>query len=304
MPNALAHFGIQGVLTRSVIPTADPKLIFLGCILPDIPWILQRVLLGVIPGIDPYSLRLYVIVQASLFMTLLLCGAIASLSRTPGPIFSILGASAILHLGLDALQVKWGNGVHFLAPFSWELFNVGWFWPESWPTYLLTGFGLGYVVWSWKSAIKIQSYYCPLSIKRLSLCLGLLIVYFLSPLVFLDGPLIGDNHFVKTLKTKGERVGRPVEFDRKLYVKGSTGDVLKGFGEEFNVRGETLDHQATVSIRGRFVELDTIEFLDVHEHNSWFRNGSSYLGLLALVGMWAMAGWRYYQHSESGKSLE
>ncbi|GJL62387.1 MAG: hypothetical protein NPIRA04_10410 [Nitrospirales bacterium] len=304
MPNVLAHFGIQGVLTRSVIPSADPKLISLGCVLPDLPWILQRAALSIVPGIDPYTLRLYVIVQASLFMTLLLCGAVASLSTTPGSIFGILAASAIFHLGLDALQIKWANGVHFFAPLSWELFNVGLFWPESWPTYLLTGFGLGYVVWSWKSAIKIQSYYRPLSIKRLGLCLGLLIVYVISPLVFLDGPLIADNHFVNTLKTKRERVGRPVEFDRKLYVKGSTGDVLKGFGEEFNVRGQTLDHQATVSIRGRFVELDTIEFLDVHEHVSWFRDWSSYLGLLALIGMWAMAGWRYYHYAERGKSLE
>ncbi|GJL49161.1 hypothetical protein [Candidatus Nitrospira salsa] len=304
MPNALAHFGIQGVLTRSVIPSADPKLIFLGCVLPDVPWILQRVVLGLVPGIDPYTLRLYVIVQASLFMTLLLCGAFACLSRTPGPIFGILAVSAVLHLGLDALQIKWANGVHFFAPISWELFNVGWFWPESWPTYLLTGFGLGYVVWSWKTAVHVKPYCLPLSFRKNSLCLSLVVVYMVLPLVFLDGPLIANNHFVNTLKTSSERIGRPVEFDRKLYLKSSNGDVVKGFGEDFHVRGQTLNHQSTVSIRGRFVELDTIEFLDVHEHDPWFRNGSSYIGLLALVGMWAMAGWRYYQSSDREKPLE
>ncbi|GJL55284.1 MAG: hypothetical protein NPIRA02_24160 [Nitrospirales bacterium] len=304
MPNALAHFGIQGVLTRSVIPTADPKLIFLGCILPDVPWILQRVLLGLVPGIDPYSLRLYVIVQASLFMTMVLCAALASLSHTPGIIFGILASSAVVHLALDALQIKWANGVHFFAPVSWELFTVGWFWPESWPTYLLTSLGFGYVLWSWKSTITVQPFFLPWSLRRNSLCLGLFLVYMTLPLAFLDGPLLADNHFVKTLIATDARVGRPVEFDRKLYVKGSEGDALKGFGEVFKLRGKSLDHQATVSIRGRFVELDTIELVDIHAHDSWFRNGSSYIGLLALAGMWAIASWRYYHCANRDTSIQ
>ena len=43
MPNTLAHLAINGLATRSLIRGANLKWIFLGAIIPDIPWILQRV---------------------------------------------------------------------------------------------------------------------------------------------------------------------------------------------------------------------------------------------------------------------
>ncbi len=289
MPNALAHFGIQGVLTRFAIPTADPKVIFLGCLLPDVPWVLQRVILGMVPGINPYDLRLYVIVQASLFMTFLLCGSLAFLSKTPVKVFVILSLSSILHLGLDALQTKWANGVHFFAPISWELLNVGWFWPESLPTYILTVFGLGYVIWTWKDATRMHPGFCSLFSWRSRVSVGLLFVYLALPFVFIDDVLKEDNHFVKTLQAKSERIGRPIEFDRKPYVKGLEGDRLQAFGERHHVRGVRLDHNAVVSIRGRFVTSDTIELLDIHEHANWLRDGSSYVGIILLIVIWTVA---------------
>ena len=66
MPNTLAHLGVQGIATRSVLRDADLKWIYLGCIIPDVSWIIQRLVRYVIPNIDLYDLRLYAIVQASL----------------------------------------------------------------------------------------------------------------------------------------------------------------------------------------------------------------------------------------------
>ena len=40
MPNSLVHFAVQGVVTRSVLRDADIKWVFLGCIIPDVPWII------------------------------------------------------------------------------------------------------------------------------------------------------------------------------------------------------------------------------------------------------------------------
>ena len=72
MPNTLAHFGIQGVATRMIIRNADLKWIIFGTIIPDIPWITNRILLTIVPSIDPINLRVYVIAQSSLFFCLIL----------------------------------------------------------------------------------------------------------------------------------------------------------------------------------------------------------------------------------------
>jgi hypothetical protein len=75
-----------------------------------------------------------------------LSAAAALLAQAFWRTWAILGGNAVLHLILDAMQTKWGNGVHFLVPFSWDLTNWGLFWPESAVTYGLTAFGLGYIL--------------------------------------------------------------------------------------------------------------------------------------------------------------
>ena len=142
MPNTLAHIGIQALATRGLFKRAEAEWIFLGCIIPDVPWILHRTLHWVSLGLDPYDLRLYAIAQSSLAVSLLLCAALAIVSVSPRRIFGVLAFGSLLHLLLDATQTKLGNGVHLFAPLSWELLNFGLYWPESAPTYLLTALGL------------------------------------------------------------------------------------------------------------------------------------------------------------------
>mgnify|MGYP000336080489 FL=1 len=300
MPNTLAHFGIQGLLTRLAIPTADPKIVFLGCILPDIPWITQRMVLGLIPNLDPYSVRLYVIIQASLFMTLILCGALAVLSKTPAMVFGILAMGSTMHLLLDSLQTKLGNGVHFFAPLSWELLNFELFWPEDLPTLILTGVGAGFFLWSWNQALSRRLNFS-ISLKTVSLSLALLCIYMTLPVVFWNGPYASDNHYVKTLQVREERAGRPIEFDRTYYEKYQDRDVVHAYGELLHVHGLKLDHAATVSIQGRFLTIDDIEILNMHEHAGWFRDGSSYIGLSLLCVMWIIALYRYARSPKSEK---
>jgi len=117
MPNTLAHLGIQAVATRSVIKSADLKWICLGCVVPDVPWILQRLVSALNSGVDPYDLRLYAIVQSSLAMSLVLSAALAAFSRRPRTVFAILAFNATFHLVLDALQTKWGTGLTFSRRF-------------------------------------------------------------------------------------------------------------------------------------------------------------------------------------------
>jgi hypothetical protein len=287
VPNTLAHFGVQGLLNQAVKPGIDHKLVCLGCLLPDIPWIFQRVLIGILPGSDPYTIRLYCIAQASLFVTLVLCGALAFLSKTPRTVFMILGLNALLHLILDALQTKWANGVHLFAPLSWDLWNVGLFWPESLPTYIMTAGGLFYMGWQWRNGISQPLPISPLSPFNVAISASLLILYFALPLHLLEGPRNADNHFVRTLQETEIRAGRPLELDRPSYVKTPTGDMIGLFnGETISTTQEILDHSATISVRGRFVTPTQLDVLEFHEHSNWFRDISTYLGILLLIGLW------------------
>ena len=90
MPNTLAHFGIQGVVGGALLRSADAKWVFLGCVIPDVPWILQRVVRTVVNGVDPYDLRLYAIAQASFVGCLFLCGVFSAVSDKPRKVFTIL----------------------------------------------------------------------------------------------------------------------------------------------------------------------------------------------------------------------
>lgn len=157
MPNTIAHIGINGLLTRSLIKTSDLFWIYFGTLIPDFPWIFQRAVETFFPSINGYDLRLFAIVQATLFLSILFSGAMAFLSDSPKKTFLILSFGSLLHLLLDSLQIKWANGVHLIAPFNWELLNFSLFWPESSPTYILTLGGIVYFIFNWKSLSSIIS---------------------------------------------------------------------------------------------------------------------------------------------------
>jgi hypothetical protein len=47
-----------------------------------------------------------------------------------------------------------------------------------------------------------------------------------------------------------------------------------------------LPHAATVSLRGTFIDPDTIRIDVLHEHWPWFRDGASYLGIVLISVLW------------------
>ena len=155
MPNTLAHIGIQGLATRSIIKDADFKWIIIGCIIPDVPWILQR-LVTIAFNVNLYDLRLYSTVQSSFFFCILLSFLLATLARQYWKVFIILSINSFFHLILDSLQTKWANGVHLFAPFDWHFINFGLFWPENIITYILTGFGFLYFWMNFQMYLIVQ----------------------------------------------------------------------------------------------------------------------------------------------------
>ncbi len=301
MPNTLAHFGVQGFLGHRFLPWCDPKWVLIGCVIPDVPWILQRVVRSLAIPIDLYDLRLYAICQASLFGCVMLAGAMACLSAHPKKVFGVLAINAFAHLLLDSSQLKWANGVHLFAPFSWELWNLGWYWPESIVTYGLSALGLVYVVIAWRSAVEQPLIPIGSSARNSLLSVLVLAGYFVFPVAVMSGAEQADNHFMKTLRETEARVGRVVEFDRVSYIKRDSGDVIRTMSNEYLKLGANpLPHAALVSMKGRFTTSDSLEVEDLHIHSSWFRDAASMLGL-AILGVMCLVSmirsWRRREES-------
>ena len=291
---------MQSLATRGLIRDADLKWVYLGCIIPDLPWILNRVARVVTPEISPYDIRLYAIVQTSLFMCLLLSGALAGLAERPRRVFAILALGSLLHLLLDASQTKWGSGVHLFAPFSWEPLNFGLFWPENPVTHVMTVLGLAvFIYWWWRIPPAPLDLVLP-SVRRLALIGLALLAYVGLPLVLLSEPEAIDNHSVRTLRQTEDRPGRPVAFDRNTYRTGDGGYLLTFAGERLRVEGVTPDRAGTVSLRGRFLDPQTVQILELHQHWPLARDLAGTTGLALVLLYWVRVllphAWRRVRH--------
>ncbi|OQX17623.1 MAG: hypothetical protein BWK76_10055 [Desulfobulbaceae bacterium A2] len=282
MPNTLAHLGVQGVLHRTFFPRLDLRWALVGCVLPDLSWILQRLLLLLAPGLDLLDLRLYVMVQASFVLCLLPAAALALCARRPWPAFLLMAGNSFLHLLLDALEIKWANGVHLAAPLSWHLTAFGLWWPESLWVSAMTLSGIGLLLWQGGALLRQDSPWLRPGLARALTVLVLLLTYMLLPLAWMDAAEAVDNHYVHTLRQVSERSGRAIAFDRCRYDP-ALGGVRIFSGEQLQVRGLALAKPATVSLSGRFLDPTTVEVRDWHRHWPLARDLTSSLGLVAVL---------------------
>lgn len=78
MPNTLAHIAVQGAIGRSLLRPGDLIWILIGCVIPEVAWIIWRVGMAVAGNWVPYQLKLYAIVQSSLLGSMILYAAIAA----------------------------------------------------------------------------------------------------------------------------------------------------------------------------------------------------------------------------------
>ncbi len=283
MPNTLAHIGLQVPLTRLGIQKAPIQWIALGCIIPDIPWIVQRILL-LIPGINPVSLKLYANVQASLAYCLILSLALSLLSSNSRKIFLVLAVNSLLHLLLDASQTKWGNGVNFLVPFSWQTTNFGIFWPEHSASYLFTAMGLAVFIFYWPKAIQTAPLLKkPTGVKTIWFCICL-IFYCLSPFLLLNGAYDANTHYCKTLTGAEPRTGKRLQLDRAEYSAAAQ-SVHCYSGKDLSIANPPPTASTTLSIRARFLDETTLQLMEYHTHPI-NRDYASYAGLLLALLLW------------------
>lgn len=290
VPNTLVHFAVQGAASRGLWRRLDPRWIYLGCLLPDVPWILRRVVVALGLPVDPIDLRLYTMAQASLAGTLLLCAALAAATVAPRLVLSVLGLNALLHLLLDATEAKWGNGVHLLAPFSWRMTSFDLVAGESTLILALTIAGaLGLALEIARPRVPVVG--LDLRPRRLAAPAALLAAYLLAPLPFFGAVKGSDSYSVKTLRDVAGRPGRALSLDRAAFRATPAGGFVHLWnGERVRAMGAIPDHDARVSLRGTFLAPDVLRVDQLVEHRQ-DRDWPSYvaLGLLALV--WARPLW-------------
>ncbi len=283
MPNTLAHIGLQVPLTKFGLKTAPLQWIVLGCIIPDIPWIFQRIF-RLIPMIDPVSLRMYAVCQASLFFCCILSLAFALLTKRTVFIFLVLSANSLLHLLLDACQIKWGNGVNLLAPFSWHSTSFAFFWPEHPITYLLIGLGLVACVTYWPKAVQSDLFLQrPGKVKTTGLAFALLF-YTLTPVLFIDAAYNGDVHYSRTILDKPEQTGKTVEIDRGRYKQHSK-TIATYADNALSINNPPAVEGTSLSIKGIFDQKNSITITEYHEHKN-HRDYASYAGLMYILLLW------------------
>jgi hypothetical protein len=282
VPNTLVHFAAQGAASRALWRGVDARFVYLGCLLPDLPWILRRAVVGFGLPFDSFDLRLYTMGLASLAITLLLAGAIAVATAAPRRVFAVLGLNALFHLLLDATEVKFGNGVHLAAPFSWRMTSFDWIAGES-PVYFALTLG-GALLVAWEIArSRATSVALDLRLRRVALAGGLLAAYLLAPLPFLRAIEASDSYSVKTLREKDARPGRRVSLDRTAFLATPAGGIVQLWtGERVRATGSLPDHDAIVSLHGTFLEPDVLRVDRLVEHRR-NRDWPSYLGLLLLA---------------------
>lgn len=286
MPNTLAHIAVSRLLFSSVAQRIDFVWLYLGSIIPDFAWIGQRILRSIFPNIDTFDLRIYAIAQSSLLFSVIISVAIVLWTKRPRSIGLLLIAGSLVHLLLDATQIKWANGVHFFAPLSWELLNYGWYWPESVVTYILTTLGVIVVLLNWKHAVQIKGIF-RISKVRVFISLFLVAMYFAAPFAFFNAIENADCHYVQTLRDSGSRKGKIIEFDRVQYQPG--GDqpyIVSPFGQEkIILHGLNLEEMQTISIKGVFLDEKNIEVREYHAHVTFLRDGATIVGLSLLLAM-------------------
>ena len=290
MPNTFAHIGVQTLISRWLFGSVDVRWIWLGAIIPDIPWVLQRVVRVLDPGIDQLELRAYVVVQATLLFSVLLSAALSMLAQRKGQTFLVVMVGCLLHLLLDASQTKWGNGVQLFAPFDWTVMNFGWYWPESWITYGLTALGVLIALVSWRVALTKP---LELDVRTPTLILGLLLLglYFAGPKLFLEQVFSADAHYINTMRHQ-DRLGKPLAFDRRTFSGEHGQGAVTLYGEQIELEGVTFpgtknatdQAEMTISIQGRFISDSRVLVSNCHLHHGQLRNALSLLGFLLVIG--------------------
>jgi hypothetical protein len=275
-------------LTRALFKTADPRWICLGLLIPDLPWILQRVLLSIPIDIPPYAIRAYVVGMSAPLMCSILSAAIASLFKKWREVFSILLFGSMVHLLLDAVQEKGGLGIPLAYPFYFETFSYPLFSMNGWISVSITFIGLLTTLYI---LLKPRNYF-PFpkwthEKHRLILCGILVWGYLTIPAMFLEATIRSNVHDTGVISGLLNRTGASVHFDRAHFTPGVVSSIKNStMPSAVEVVGIDLNAPALVSGKAIFVSENTLEMQSYEAHPRYARFSYTMVGLLAIIAIW------------------
>jgi len=125
MADLMTHFALAYGLVRFSRFVRFRVIFYLGTILPDL---LSRPFYILRPELYPYT----VAVHTPLFM-LVTCFAVAEFFQQEirPQVRHFLLAGAGLHFLVDLFQRHLVNGYLWFYPFSWDSFEISWYWPHE-----------------------------------------------------------------------------------------------------------------------------------------------------------------------------
>jgi hypothetical protein len=288
MPTTLVHIAAQLPATRALIRTADVKWVLLGAALPDIPWIARRIIEKLVTWISPLDMQAYSYAQASLLMCVVLAAGLALLSRWPVRTFATLALGSLMHLLLDSLELKYGNGVHLLAPLDWHLFSLELVLADGKVAMAINLLVLPLVGWLlWRAEPTAPPDRLPAP-SRMAVAAALMAAWLGGPALLAGGPYAADAGSIHTLRHPDQRAGRAVAFDRRPVSHEADGTyVVTVTGERIRLTGPDLSAVGQISLKGRFTAPDTVEVMTYDAGVPGLRDLPTYLGLLLVALWWA-----------------
>lgn len=290
MPNTLVHFAVQGIATRAAWRELDLRFVLAGALIPDLPWIANRIAAALPLGEALYDVHAYALAQSTLLVSLILAAALAALAVRPLVVFTVLGTNCLLHLLLDAAEIKWGDGVLLFAPWSWTPLNYGVVWPESALVLALSAVGLVFVLSTLRARRAARPLLC-LTRGRVVTALLLAAAWLVLPALLSGGPYRADTHGLRTLREREQRAGRFLVLDRAVRAERPEGTVVRTFANEpLRLSGASIPPARLVSIRGTFLDPQTIAVADFHVHprGTLRRDGATYVGLALFAAAFVL----------------
>ena len=292
MPNTLAHIGAQLPLTRILFSKVDPRWVTLGLLIPDLPWIYQRLVLYFLPTVSPIDVRAFVVVMSTPLFCMLFSAAIALLFRGSRWIFILLSLQCLLHLLLDCIQEKGGVGVPFFGPFDWQSFSWPLFPMDGWISTLLTCAGGCCILWLLRGKLPNSTLGFPGYRIRWRI-LGstiLVLIYTLAPLALMQNAVEANVHDLKLWSGSMPRTGMQAHFDRANFIPGpivGVGEIQDVFNPEpIPIMGIDLQQRALISTIATFKDETTLVAGDYVIHPTGRRFWFTIAGLAGVALFW------------------
>lgn len=287
MPNTLAHLAIQIPAGRA-LGQQTLILVCMGLMIPDLPWILQRVLLYVDGSFSALHIRSYCLALSTPALCLLLSWGISLLFRNPVRTLTVLFSQCLLHFFLDGLEQKGGIGILWFAPLNWASFS---FEILSMDGVFVRGLSilgivLGLILIFRRSNQNKDLF--RLNRVRMIGSSALLMIYLLVPLALMDTIIEKDVHHFRSWAMPSTREDNSISFDRAVLVPGCPTYIKNDLTPEPVVlKGFKSEEPGLIIGRGMFASENELILKDYTIIDRNERSVATFVGIVMVMAILA-----------------